>query len=171
MKKFLASFIFIVGFIGYAVYANSSASSANAQTVTVSNPSASTAADTTASVPTQTSAGSAPPTQSVTPVTVVKKPAAAAGKYTDGTYTGIAADAYYGNIQVKATISGGKLTDVAFLQYPSDRNTSVYINQQAMPVLRSEAIQAQSANVNGVSGASDSSAAFKQSLASALAKA
>jgi uncharacterized protein with FMN-binding domain len=72
---------------------------------------------------------------------------------------------------VKATISGGKLTDVTFLQYPNDRNTSVYINQQAMPQLRAEALQAQSAKVDGVSGASDSSAAFVQSLASALAKA
>jgi uncharacterized protein with FMN-binding domain len=98
-------------------------------------------------------------------------PAAAKGQYTDGTYTGTAANAYYGNIQVAATISGGKLTNVTFLQYPNDRSTSRFINQQAMPQLKAEAIQAQSANVDGVSGASDSSGAFKESLASALSQA
>lgn len=93
------------------------------------------------------------------------------GKYKDGTYTGSVADAYYGYVQVKATILGGKLTDVAFLQYPSDRSTSRYINSQAMPVLRQEAIAAQSAQVDGVSGATDTSAAFRESIAAALQKA
>lgn len=94
-----------------------------------------------------------------------------ASHYKDGTYTGSVADAYYGNIQVQATVSGGKLTDVQFLQHPNDNPTSSFINSQAMPILRSEALQAQSANVQGVSGASDSSAAFQQSLASALQQA
>lgn len=102
-----------------------------------------------------------------TPV-VVSKPV---GQYKDGTYTGSVADAYYGNIQVQAVISGDRLTDVIFLQYPSDRRTSVSINTQAMPYLKSEAISAQSANVNIVSGASDSSQAFRQSLGTALASA
>jgi len=88
--------------------------------------------------------------------------------YKDGRYTGVAADAYYGYIQVLAVISGGKLTDVQFLQHPSDRSTSVEINSQAMPYLKQEALQAQSANVNIVSGATDSSQAFIQSLSSAL---
>ena len=92
-------------------------------------------------------------------------------KYKDGAYTGSSADAYYGSIQVQVTISGGKITDVAFLNYPHDRGTSVSINTQAMPYLKQEAIAAQSANVNIVSGATDSSLAFRQSLASALAQA
>jgi uncharacterized protein with FMN-binding domain len=93
------------------------------------------------------------------------------GQYRDGTYTGSIADAYYGNVQVQATIQGGKITNVQFLDYPKDRQTSVIINSQAMPYLISEAIQAQSANVNVVSGATASSGAFQQSLASALAQA
>jgi len=90
------------------------------------------------------------------------------GQYTDGTYTGSITDAYYGLIQVEATISGGKLTGVRFLRYPNDRSTSRFINSQAMPMLESEAIQAQSANVNIISGATDTSFAFRQSLAVAL---
>ncbi len=92
-------------------------------------------------------------------------------QYKDGQYTGDSADAYYGNIQVQVTISGGKIADVVFLDYPHDRRTSVEINSQAMPYLKQEAIAAQSANVDIVSGATDTSRAFIQSLQSALDKA
>ena len=91
--------------------------------------------------------------------------------YKDGTYSGSSADAFYGTIQVQAVISGGKITDAKFLQYPSDRSRSVAINTLAMPNLKQEAIQAQNANVDIVSGATLSSQAFVQSLSSALAQA
>jgi uncharacterized protein with FMN-binding domain len=81
------------------------------------------------------------------------------------------ADAYYGPVQVQAIIQGGRLVGVNFLQYPGDRSTSRQINSQAMPMLKTEALRAQSANVSGVSGASDTSQAFVQSLSDALAKA
>src|SRR6266404_8372167 len=93
---------------------------------------------------------------------------AAQGAFKDGTYTGSSADAFYGTIQVKAIVQNGKLADVQFLQYPNDRDESIQINQQAMPVLQQEAIQAQNAQVDIVSGATDSSRAFTESLASAL---
>src|SRR5258708_13680180 len=84
--------------------------------------------------------------------------------YKDGSYTGRVADAQWGYIQVKAVIQNGKITDVQFLQYPNDRNHSIAINNYADPLLTSEAIQAQSANVDAVSGATDTSDAFIQSL-------
>lgn len=93
------------------------------------------------------------------------------GLYVDGSYTGNPADAYYGTVQVKAIISGGRIADVQFLQYPGDRSTSRYINGQAMPLLIQEAISVQSAQVDGVSGATATSGAFIESLTSALAKA
>jgi uncharacterized protein with FMN-binding domain len=95
----------------------------------------------------------------------------AAGQYKDGTYTGSVADAFYGNVQVQAKVSGGKITDVSFLQYPNTHDTSVMINRQAMPYLRQEAIQAQTANVQIISGATFTSQAFAQSLRSALSQA
>lgn len=98
-------------------------------------------------------------------------PASTGGKYKDGTYTGSVADAYYGNVQVSVTVSGGKITGVKFLQYPNTHSTSVYINQQAMPYLQQEAIQAQSPNVQLISGATFTSQAFVQSLSSALSQA
>ncbi len=93
------------------------------------------------------------------------------GMYKDGTYTGSVEDAYYGYIQVQVSISNGRISDVSFLQYPNDNGTSIYINSQAMPILKSEAIQAQSAQVDIVSGASDTSMAFQNSLANALSQA
>jgi len=94
-----------------------------------------------------------------------------AGKYIDGSYTGTAANAFYGYVQVKAVVSGGKLTAVQILEYPNDRSTSRYINSQALPYLEQEAVAAQSASINTVSGASDTSQAFRESLASALTQA
>lgn len=92
-------------------------------------------------------------------------------KYKDGTFTGTVADAYYGYVQIRTTITNGKITSVEFLQYPNDARTSQRINSQAMPILQSQALQAQSAQVNGVSGASATSDAFIQSFGNALAQA
>ncbi len=106
-----------------------------------------------------------------TPAAPAPKPAKPAGLYVDGTYTGSVANAYYGMVQVEAVVQNGRLFDVKFLRYPSSHSTSVFINQQAMPYLTQEALQAQSANVNIISGATFTSQAFQQSLALALAKA
>ena len=123
------------------------------------------------SVATQTQRNQPTPTEPPPSNTQQPQPTqrpAQTGQYRDGTYTGDPADAYYGTIQVSALIQGGKITDVQFLQYPNDRQTSIEVNTQAMPYLKAEAIQAQNANVDIVSGATDSSYAFRQSLASAL---
>lgn len=104
------------------------------------------------------------PTQNFSP-SVQNSPTAS---YKDGSYTGSVADALYGNIQVRTIIQNGKITDVQFLQYPNDRQRSISINSQAMPYLKQEAIQAQNANVDIISGATDTSLAFIQSLTSAL---
>ena len=93
------------------------------------------------------------------------------GAYKDGQYTGPSVDAYYGNVQVKVTVQNGKISDVVFLDYPQDRNTSVMINSQAMPYLKAEAIQAQSAPVDIISGATATSGGFNTSFAAALAQA
>jgi len=91
--------------------------------------------------------------------------------YKDGTFAGDIVDAFYGNIQVEVAMQNGRIVDVRFLQYPNDRPHSVMLNQYALPILKSEAIQVQSASVDIVSGATDSSKAFIQSLESALNKA
>lgn len=92
-------------------------------------------------------------------------------QYKDGTYTGGLADAQWGYVQVKVVIAQGRMSDVQFVQYPNDRNRSIMINQYADPILDQEAIQAQSATVDIVTGATDSSFAFMQSLDDALTQA
>jgi len=91
--------------------------------------------------------------------------------FADGTYTGPVTDAYYGLIQIQALIRSGRLIALKVLRYPSDRRTSIIINRQALPMLRDEAINAQSADVDIISGATLTSRAFIQSLGGALKKA
>ncbi len=132
-----------------------------------------------ATVPTVTPTDSIPTTTSVAQVpTLAPLPTSTptptpdpSGNYKDGSYVGQVADAQWGLLQVKAIVSNGQISDVQFLQYPSDRSRSVRINSVADPILRTEAIQAQSAQVDIVSGATDSSEAFIQSLSTALSQA
>lgn len=170
MKKIILSTLLVLSFSTYIFYKRS-VSASDMLPIIPSSPVTSNAENTS---PTQTpSSVSSETTNQATNIsqpTATPIPVVASG-YKDGSYTGTAADAFYGYIQVKATISGGKLTDVVFLQYPNDRDRSVFINQQAMPYLKQEAIAAQSASVNIVSGATDSSQAFIQSLSSALSQA
>ncbi len=93
------------------------------------------------------------------------------GQYKDGSYTSPVTNAYFGNLQIQVAVNGGKISDVAFLQYPNDNPNSINVNTQAMPYLKAEAIQAQSANVNIISGATQTSQAFQQALAAALGQA
>ena len=88
--------------------------------------------------------------------------------YKDGTYTGPTVYVDWGYVQVQATIRSGKISSVRFLQYPSDRRTSVRINSIANPELQQEAMQAQSADVNIITGATLTSEGFQQSLQAAL---
>jgi len=90
------------------------------------------------------------------------------GAYKDGTYTGPTVDVYYGLVKVQVNVQNGQIANVQFLQYPNDRNTSVRINNIAMPYLQQEALQAQSARVNIISGATLTSEGFMMSLDAAL---
>ena len=74
----------------------------------------------------------------------------------------------FGTVQVQVTIVGGKIQDVQALQLPQDRRRSAEISQYAAPILRQEALSAQSAQIDLVSGATYTSEAYAQSLQSAL---
>lgn len=91
------------------------------------------------------------------------------GRYKDGEYTGETIYAgSWGNIQVKAVIQNGQITDIQLLDFPQGRSFSNRISQIALPYLIEEAIQAQSASVDIISGATPTSQAFMMSLQSAL---
>ena len=86
-------------------------------------------------------------------------------------FTGATVETNFGPVQVQIAVSGGRLVDVEAVQLPSDRARSARISQYSAPILRSEAIQAQSARVDIVSGATYTSRAYAQSLDSALKRA
>ena len=95
----------------------------------------------------------------------------ASGAYKDGSYTSPSTSLIYGNLQISVTIAGGKIADVKFLQYPNTPQHSLDMSNMSTPILKSEAIAAQNANVDIVSGATQTSQAFQQALQSILTQA
>ena len=88
------------------------------------------------------------------------------GTYT-GQLTGSTVQTPFGNVQVQVSLQGGRITDVQTLQLPSGGHSS-QVSRYAAPQLRSEVLQAQTAQVDSVSGATYTSQAYQQSLQSAL---
>ncbi|MFF9207925.1 MULTISPECIES: FMN-binding protein [unclassified Streptomyces] len=82
--------------------------------------------------------------------------------------TGDSVDTRWGPVQVRVTVTDGKLTDVTAVAYPTENPRDQEINSYAIPQLRREALDAQSANIDSVSGATYTSDGYKQSLQSAL---
>ena len=124
---------------------------------------------TTPSKPMPTSKATAVPTKTPTPVTVpTAKPTS---KQVSGTFTGNSANTQYGPVQVQITIVNNKITKATALVYPTGSFRDQQINSQAIPYLVQETLAAQSANIQGVGGASYTSAGWQNSLASALSKA
>lgn len=94
--------------------------------------------------------------------------AAPVNRPANGTFTGPIIPTRFGDVQVRITVSGGRVTDVSTLRMPDDRVRSAEITRYVAPVLRSEAIQAQSANIDVISGATYTSEAYAESLDAAL---
>jgi uncharacterized protein with FMN-binding domain len=84
------------------------------------------------------------------------------------TVTGDTVQTRWGPVQVRITIKNSRLTEVEAVTYPTDNPRDQEINSYAIPRLRSEALQAQSADIDTVSGATYTSDGYRQSLQSAL---
>lgn len=84
------------------------------------------------------------------------------------TATGDAIDVRWGNVQVQVTLTGSRITDIASVQLPDGDGHSARISERVWPTLVQQAIEAQSSQIAGVSGASYTSYGFEQSLKSAL---
>lgn len=87
----------------------------------------------------------------------------------NGTFTGPSVFVNYGNVQVKITVVNGRITDAVAVVAPGGRNDR-YTNM-AMPILKAQTLKAQSANIQGASGASYTSYGWQTSLQGALAQA
>jgi uncharacterized protein with FMN-binding domain len=84
------------------------------------------------------------------------------------TLTGDSVQTRWGPVQVRVTLKDGKLTDVTAVAYPQENPRDQQINAYAIPQLTSEALTAQSADIDTVSGATYTSDGYRQSLQSAL---
>jgi uncharacterized protein with FMN-binding domain len=84
------------------------------------------------------------------------------------TVTGAVANTEWGPVQVQVTVTSGSITKVAVLQYPNGNSRDGEINSYALPILIRETVNAQSANIDMVSGATITSGGYVQSLQSAL---
>jgi uncharacterized protein with FMN-binding domain len=139
----------IIGALG--IYGKSSGSTAKAP-----NPTASAPASTT---PSSTINQTAPKTS----------PAPTSGSaFKDGTFTGDSEDTFYGTVQIAVVVSGGKITDINFLQMPNDRGHTQEVTAFSAPLLKQETLQIQSSHIDFVSGATSTSEGYQQSLQSAL---
>lgn len=89
------------------------------------------------------------------------------GGSTAGTYAGAVVQEPYGYVQVQITVQGGKVTDVKALELPTGGHSG-RISSFVAPILRTEALRAQSARIDLISGATYTSEAYAMSLQSAL---
>ena len=87
----------------------------------------------------------------------------------NGTFTGPSVFVNYGNVQVKITVVNGRITDAVAVKAPSGRNDRW--TNMAVPILKEQTLKAQSANIQGASGASYTSYGWYTSLQGALAQA
>ena len=87
---------------------------------------------------------------------------------TPTTVTGGIAQTQWGPVQVELTLKGSTITDVTMLQYPSGNPQDDQINSYALPILIQDTLDAQSAQIDMVSGATVTSVGYVQSLQSAL---
>ena len=125
----------------------------------------------TATKATGTATKKATASKTATPAATVSAPAtqAAAPQGVNGTFSGPSVNVNYGNVQVQITVKDGKIVDATALQAPSGRNDRW--TNMALPILKKQTLAAQSASIQGASGASYTSYGWYTSLQGALAKA
>ena len=120
-------------------------------------------------IATKATTGGKAATQEPAVATAPATQAASATAAINGTFTGPSVFVNYGNVQVKITVVEGRITDAVAVKAPSGRNDR-YTNM-SVPVLKKQTLAAQSANIQGVSGASYTSYGWFTSLQGALAQA
>ncbi|GGX27458.1 FMN-binding protein [Streptomyces malachitofuscus] len=114
--------------------------------------------------------GSAEAAGGAAPPAAAQSPQGGSQPIGDGTVTGDAASTQYGAVQVRLTVSGGKITKAEAVQAPKG-GQSDQVTSNAVPRLNQAAVAAQGAEIDAVSGATYTSAGYKKSLQSALDKA
>jgi uncharacterized protein with FMN-binding domain len=150
-----------------------SSASASSSSSTASSTTKATAAATKSAKPVATkssgatAAATAEPAATTAPATTA--PATNSKTSINGTFTGPSVFVNYGNVQVKITVVNGRITDAVAVKAPSGKNDRW--TNMAVPILKAQTLAAQSANIQGASGASYTSYGWQTSLQGALAQA
>jgi uncharacterized protein with FMN-binding domain len=152
---------------GVTSTASASSSSSNAAVATTK---ATAAAATKSAKPTKSSGATAAATNApaATQAPATTAPATNS-KSINGTFTGPSIFVNYGNVQVKITVANGRITDAVAVVAPTGRNDRW--TNMAVPILKAQTLKAQSADIQGASGASYTSYGWYTSLQGALAQA
>ena len=144
--------------------ASASASSSTSTKATAAATTKATAAATKNARPVATKSSG---TNTVATAPATQAPATTAPAAINGTFTGPSVNVNYGNVQVKITVVNGRITDAVAVKAPSGKNDR-YTNM-AVPTLKAQTVKAQSANIQGASGASYTSYGWFTSLQGAIA--
>jgi uncharacterized protein with FMN-binding domain len=150
---------------GVTSSASASSSSSNAAVATTK----ATATKSAKPVATKSSAGANTATTAPAAEAPATQAPAASTTSINGTFTGPSVNVNYGNVQVKITVVNGRITDAVAVKAPTGKNDR-YTNM-AVPILKAQTLKAQSANIQGASGASYTSYGWFTSLQGALAQA
>jgi uncharacterized protein with FMN-binding domain len=144
--------------------ASSSSSSSSAATTTTK------ATATKSAKPSKSSAAAAGATTAPATQAPATSAAATTSKTSiNGTFTGPSINVNYGNVQVKITVVDGRITDAVAVVAPKGKNDRW--TNMAVPILKAQTLAAQSANIQGASGASYTSYGWYTSLQGALTQA
>ncbi len=114
------------------------------------------------------------PTQTTAPAksstTTTGPPVASTAPPTGSATTAVGtAEQYgYGTLAIRVTVRAGRITNVSMASLQTAEQYSQSLAQQVIPILRNEVLSAQSAHINGISGATYTSEAYAQSVQSAL---
>ena len=152
---------------GSGVPSSASASSSSSNTAVVTTKSTATKS----SKPVATKSSAEANTGTTAPAADAPATQAPAASTTsiNGIFTGPSVNVNYGNVQVKITVVNGRITDAVAVKAPTGKNDR-YTNM-AVPILKAQTLKAQSANIQGASGASYTSYGWFTSLQGALAQA
>ncbi len=155
---------------GQEATAVASASSSSAQSTTAAPTAKATAAATKSAKQVATkkaASGNSGTNNSATTAPAANAPATTSAKNISGTFTGPSVFVNYGNVQVKITVVNGRITDAVAVKAPSGKNDRW--TNMAVPILKAQTLKAQSANIQGASGASYTSYGWFTSLQGAIA--
>jgi uncharacterized protein with FMN-binding domain len=149
--------------------ASSSSSTASASATTKATAAATKSAKPVATKSSGATAAATTAPADATTAAATTAPATNSKTSINGTFTGPSVFVNYGNVQVKITVVNGRITDAVAVKAPSGKNDRW--TNMAVPVLKAQTLAAQSANIQGASGASYTSYGWHTSLQGALAQA